>query len=201
MKLYFSKGACSLAVRIILNELNIPCQYESVNLKTKETASGADFYKINPKGAVPTLQLDDNTVLTENTAIQFYLAESKEAEQLLPAMGILRYRVMEWLNFIATDLHKGCGPFFNPKISDQAKDEIFRPILVTKLKIAEQQLSKNKFITGDHFTLPDAYLFIILSWLPAVKIDINQFPHLANYFNTLKQRESVIKSLKEEGLV
>src|SRR5438105_3577122 len=121
MKLYFSKGACSLAVRIILNELNIPCEYEAVNLKTKKTVDDADFYKINPKGAVPVLQLDDGTILTENAAIHQYLADFKKADQLFPLTGIQRYRVIEWLNFVATDLHKGCGVFFSSMIPDEVK--------------------------------------------------------------------------------
>ncbi len=200
MKLYFSKGACSLAVRIILNELHIPCEYESVNLKTKETVNGADFFKINPKGAVPVLQLDDKTILTENVAIQQYLADSKKADALLPSMGVQRYHVIEWLSFVATELHKGCAPFFHPGIPAQVKDDIFRPALINKLKFVDQQLAKTSYLTGDHFSVADAYLFVILSWLPATQIDIKQFPHVEKYFEMLKQRESVVKSLKEEGL-
>lgn len=202
MKLYFSRGACSLAVRIVLNELHIPCEYEAVNLRTKQTESGEDFYKINPKGAVPALQLDDKSVLTENAAIQQYLADFKKADQLLPPVGHMqRYHVIEWLNFVATDLHKGFGPFFNSAIPDAVKDEVFRPTLINKLKFVEQQLSKNKFLAGDHFTLPDAYLCVILNWLPSAQVDIKKFPTLSNYFDTLKQRESVMKSFKEENLI
>lgn len=201
MKLYFSKGACSLAVRITLNELNIPCEYEAVDLKTKKTASGEDFLTLNPKGSVPILELNDKTILTENAAIQQYLADSKKADQLLPPVGhIQRYHVIEWLNYVATDLHKGAGIFFSTAIPDSLKDDFFRPMLVNKLKIAEQQLAKNTFIAGDHFTIPDSYLFVILSWLPYAKIEIKDFPHLSTYFDRLKQRDSVIKSLKEEGL-
>lgn len=202
MKLYFSKGACSLAVRITLNELGITCGYESVNLKTKKTASGDDFLKINPKGAVPALQLDDLSVLTENAAIQQYLADSKNADKIFPPVGHMhRYHVIEWLNYVATDLHKGCGIFFSTAIPDQLKDDFFRPMLVNKLNFVEQQLTKNAYIAGDEFTLPDSYLFVILSWLPFAKINITDFPHTAKYFDMLKQRESVMKSLKEEGLM
>jgi len=202
MKLYFSKGACSLAVRIIINELGIPCEYESVDLKTKKTANGADFFKINPKGAVPVLEMDDKTILTENSAIQQYLADSKKADQLLPSVGNKqRYHVIEWLNFVATDLHKGCGVFFSTAIPDPIKNDVFRPALISKLKIADQQLAKTSYLSGNQFSLPDAYCFVILTWLPAAKIDFKDFPHIAKYFETLKQRGSVMKSLKEEGLV
>src|SRR5688572_12009519 len=113
MKLYYSKGACSLAVRIILHEIGAACEFEAVDLATKKTETGMDFLKINPKGAVPTLILDDKAILTENAVIQQYLAEKYHATQLLPPLGDMkRYRVLEWLNFISTDLHKSCGPLF-----------------------------------------------------------------------------------------
>jgi glutathione S-transferase len=145
--------------------------------------------------------MDDKSVLTENAAIQQYLADSKKADQLLPPVGNMqRYRVIEWLNFVATELHKGAGVFFHPAVTDAMKDEIFRPILVNKFKFVEEQLGKNAYISGDHFTLPDSYLFVILTWLPATKINIKDFPNTAKYFETLKQRASVMKSLKEEGL-
>ena len=202
MKLYFSKGACSLAIRITINELGIPCEYESVNLKTKETANGADFLKINPKGSVPVLQLNDNTFLTEGAAIQQYLADSNKADQLLPPVGnIQRYHVIEWLTFIATELHKGCGVFFSSAISDQIKNDVFRPMLINKLKLVEQQLAKSSFISGNQFSLADSYLFVILNWLQFASIDIKDFPHTAKYFATLAQRPSVMKSLKEEGFM
>jgi len=202
MKLYYSKGACSLVVRIALHEMKIPCEYESVNLRTKKTETDADFYKINPKGAVPALQLESGEILTENAAIQQYLADTFKAEQLLPPVSdIKRYRVLEWLNFIATDLHKGCSPFFNPMLSDQVKEEIFLPILKNKFHYVEQHLAKHKYLLGDQFTLPDCYLFVMLSWMPGVKLNITNFPALSQYFETLKKRESVTKSLKEEGLL
>src|SRR5437870_2266196 len=113
MKLYYSKGACSLAVRILINELNISCKYEAVNLKTKETETGKNFYEINPKGAVPTLILENNNVLTENAVIHQYLADQQKAHHLLPNLNdFKRYQVLEWLNFIATELHKGFSPLF-----------------------------------------------------------------------------------------
>ncbi len=200
MKLYFSKGACSLAVRILVNELQIPCEYEMVNLKTKKTESGADYYQINPKGAVPALQLDNQSVLTENAAIQIYLAETHHAEKLLPALGNNRYRVLEWLTFVATDMHKGCSPFFNSMVPDDIKEKVFQPIMKNKFNYLEQHLAKNKYLVGDHLTLPDIYLFVILTWMPGLKLDLAQYPTLTRYFQQIKTHDSVSKSLKEEGL-
>ncbi|MEO8402363.1 MAG: glutathione transferase GstA [Gammaproteobacteria bacterium] len=201
MKLYYSKGACSLAVRIVINELGIPCEYEAVNLQTKKTAEGADFYQINPKGAVPVLQLDTKEIFTENAAIQQYLADTHKAQHVLPPIGNMqRYHVLEWLNFVATDLHKGCSPLFNPNIPEQIKEDIFRKILRSKLSYVEKNLTK-KYICGDEFTLVDGYLFVILNWMPGLKIDLAEFPMLTSYFARMKTHPSVAKSLKEEGIV
>src|SRR5690349_19217638 len=122
MKLYYSKGACSLAVRIIINEIGLQSEYEAVDLKTKKTATGQDFLKINPKGSVPVIQTDEKQILTENAVIQQYLADTNKATQLLPALGNFeRYRVLEWLNFISTELHKGFSPLFNPNVPNELK--------------------------------------------------------------------------------
>src|ERR1700733_14368076 len=113
MKLYYSKGACSFVSRIIINELGQTCEYISVDLKTHKIGSGLDYYQINPKGGVPVLEMNSGEILTENAVILQYLAESANNTVLLPKSGDLnRYRVLEWLNFVATDLHKGIGILF-----------------------------------------------------------------------------------------
>ncbi len=202
MKLYYSKGACSLAVRIVIHEIGLPCEFESVNLKTKQTETGADFLKINPKGAVPVLIISQNEILTENAAIQQYLADQNNATSLLPAVGqVKRYKVLEWLNFVSTELHKGCGPLFNPNISQEMKNDLFKPQLKNKLDYVEKHLKNNKWLMGDEFTLPDGYLFVIVTWLPKFSFDMNEFPNLSRYANEIKQRKSVRVSLQEEGMV
>ena len=201
MKLYYSKGACSLAVRIVIHELGLPSEYESVNLKTKVTESGANFLEINPKGAVPTLVTDNKTVMTENAVIQQYLAETNKNHTLLPPVGDpKRYKVLEWLNFISTDIHNGFGAFFNPAISDELKASLFLPMLKRKFAIANQALANQNFLMGDTFTLPDSYLFVMILWTFGMKIDIQEFPNLIRYFEALKKRPSVAASLAEEGL-
>ncbi len=200
MKLYYANGACSLAVRIIINEIGLQPEFEAVDLKTKRTATGHDFLQINPKGSVPVIITDENEILTENSVIQQYLADTHNATQLLPALGdFKRYRVLEWLNYISTELHKGCGPLFHPAIPLELKNDLFKPALKSKLLYVEKNL-KNKFLLGDHFTLADSYLFVILSWLPHFKIDINEWPKLSRYFTELKQRPTIKKSLQEEGI-
>lgn len=201
MKLYYTKGACSLVVRIIINELGLQSNYESVDLKTKRTASGRDFLMINPKGAVPVLQTDDDEILTENAAILQYLADKQHVTPLLPAMGdFKRYRVIEWLNYIASDVHKSFGGMFNPTIPQATKESIFVPLIETKLSYVDQHLQANHYLLGQSFTLPDAYLFVMLSWAYSLKFDMNQWPALTRYFDELKERKSIQKSLIEEGL-
>lgn len=201
MKLYYSKGACSLAIRILLNEMGIPSDYEAVDLATKKTAEGQDFLTINPKGAVPTLRLENGEILTENAVIMQYLADHYEARNLLPPVGEWqRYRVLEWLNYITTELHKGFSPLFNPKITLQMQKEIFIPVLMRKFQYLDQHLKDRSYIMGTHFTLPDAYLFVILRWAVGKKLDLKNLTTLYAYFEQLKSRKSIAESLKQEAL-
>ena len=183
MRLYYSPGACSLAVRIVIHELGLKCHYERVDLKTKLTEKGADFFKINPKGAVPALQLESGEIITENPVTQQYLLDAHPNYRILPPVGNMkRYRILEWLNFVSMDLHRSCSPLFNPKISDGLKETIFRPALKTKLLIVNAHLAGNIFLLGDDFTLPDAYLFVVLRWLPKLGFDFSELPHLKKNF-------------------
>lgn len=202
MKLFYSKGSCSLAVRILINEIGIHCDYEAVNLSTKVTENGCDFLSINTKGSVPALLLDNGQLITENVVIQQYLADTYEAYNLLPSLGeLLRYRVLEWLNFITSDLHKSFSPLFNSKVPQNLKDEIFKPLLVKKLDFINKHLEKNSYLLGEEYMLPDGYLFVILTWLARVGVDISGLPSLVAYKKRILARESVQRSLKEEKLI
>jgi glutathione S-transferase len=201
MKLYYASSVCSLAVRIIMHELNLLCDYEAVDLKFKKTETGADFLKINPKGAVPALQLNDHTILTENVVILQYLVDNHAAMHLLPPVrDMKRYRTLEWLNFVSTDLHRYCAPLFWSRFSAEIKQQVFIPILNQKLTIVEQHLQDNMFLMGDQFTIADSYLFVILIWLAKLKTDMSPWPNLSRYFYNVKQRASVQQALEEEGL-
>lgn len=202
MKLYYSRGACSLAVRIVINEIGIPCEYESVDLKTKKTETGADFLGINPKGAVPTLMIDNSHMLTENLVIQQYLADKYHAYTLLPQLGeFRRYKVLEWLNYVSTELHKGFGPFFNPKIPQEIKEEVVLPMLRSKFQFINTQLDKTTFLVDTQFTLPDGYLFVVLTWAKHFKIDLSEYQNITRYIEMLTKREAIQKSLQEEGIL
>lgn len=201
MKLYYSKGACSLAVRIILNETELDAEFEAVNLKTKVTETNINFLTINPKGSVPVLEIKPNKILTENVVILQYLCDISNATELLPPVGDMkRYRVLEWLNYITSELHKSIGILFNPVISEDLKEQIFIPLVKTKLDYINNQLANSSYLLGEEFTLPDAYLFVVLRWTHTLQIDLKGWAHLTKFFNKAHTRESVQTALKTEGI-
>lgn len=201
MKLYYSPGACSLASNIALHEAGLSFDLAKVDLRAKKLGDGKDYFDINPKGAVPALGLDDGEVLTENAAVLQYIADQAPASGLLPQLGdFRRYRVIEWLNYVATELHKGFGPLWNPTSTPEAK-EATREILGKKFDYVQGQLGSGPYLMGDAFTLPDAYLFVILSWTKIHQIDVSRWPGLGAYVERVQQRPAVEAAMRAEGLV
>lgn len=204
MKLYYFNGATSLLVRIVIHELGLPCEYERVDLMAgKVTESGVDFLSINPKGMVPALSIDGQGVLTESAVICQYLINQKQVTHLLPKPEDFKYyRALEWVNFMAVDLHKLITyTLLNSKIPDALKADVFIPIIKAKFSILNQALAKNKYLMGDQFTLPDAYLFLMLFWAEYFKVDLSEYLNLVRYFSELKKRKSIVDSLTEEKFI
>jgi glutathione S-transferase len=201
MKLYYSPGACSLSPHIVLREAGLSFDIEKVDLRSKKTESGNDFNAINPKGMVPTLQLDDGSILTEGPAIVQYLADKAPQSKLAPANGTLeRYRLQELLNFISTELHKGFTPLFNPAYPEDAK-KIVVENLAKRFDHLNAYLEKGPYLTGEQFTVADAYLFTVLGWTAYVKIDLGKWPVLKAYHERVAGRANVQAALKAEGLL
>lgn len=201
MKLYFSPGACSLSPHIVLLEAGVEFKLERVDLRGKQTESGADFLAINPKGYVPALELKDGTVLTEGPAIVQFIADLAPDRQLAPAHGTLeRYQLMSWLNFISAELHKNFGPLFRPNASEDMK-EAARASLNTRLAWAAAQLADRDYLMGSQFTVADAYLFTVLGWADFVKFDLSGWPVLAAYQQRVAARPAVQQAMREEGLI
>lgn len=202
MKLFYSKASCSLAIRILVNELNLTCEFEAVDLRSKKTAADVDYFTINPKGSVPALLTNENEVLTENAVIHQYLADTQQAHHLLPPIGdFKRYRVLEWLNYVTTEMHKGIGILFNPMLSNDEKENVLKPLIKNKLNYLDRHFAQHKFLLGEAYTLPDGYLFVTLNWLKNFNLDIKEWTNLARYFDELKTRPAIEKSLQEEGLI
>ncbi len=201
MKLYYTRGACSQVPHIILHEAGLPHDSANVDLRAKKLDDGSDYFRINPKGAVPALELDDGQVLTENAVILQYIADHAGAFELLPQPGDMRrYRVLEWLNFVATELHKSFSPLFNPATSEESKQQA-RDLIAKKLDFVEQRIGDGPYLMGEQFTLPDAYLFVMLGWLGMNKVDLNRWPNLAAFRERVSKRESVREVLEFEGLL
>lgn len=200
MKLYYSPGACSLSPHIVLNEGGFTYDTERVDLASGKTETGADYRAVNPNGYVPALLLDDGQVLTEGPAIVQYLADRVPEKRLAPPAGTIeRYRLMEWLNFISTELHKGFGALFNPQAPEEWKTAV-KAQLAQRIGHVSQRLEGKTYIMGDDFTVADAYLFTVLGWSQYVGLDLSPWPMLAAYLGRVAARPAVQAALKAEGL-
>jgi len=201
MKLYYSPGACSLSPHIVAREAGIEIRLEKVDTKTKQTDSGRDFLEINPKGYVPVLELDNGEVLTEGTAIVQYLADQKPEAKLAPANGTFaRARLQETLGYISTELHKSYTPLFNPATPDEVKQER-KNYLRKRYTLIEQTLAQQPMLSGDTFTVADAYLFAVTNWAPHVGLDLSEFNALNAFQQRVAARPSVQAALEAEGLI
>lgn len=201
MKLYYKSGACSLAPHIVLLEADLPFTLESVNLATKTTESGLDYTTINSKGSVPALQLAEGQLLTEGPAIVQYIADQKPESGLAPRAGSFeRYKLMELLNFITSEIHKSYSPLFNPVASADWKAAA-QANLQKKFKWLTDYLGQKTFLMGEAFTIADAYLFTVLSWSPRVGVDLAGHPSLSAYLARVAARPKVQAALKAEGLL
>ena len=188
MKLYYAPGACSLAPHIVLRELGKKFDLEKVDLGTKKTESGKDFNKINGKSYVPTLEYKKGEVLTEVSTIIQFLADKAKATKLLPKAGTMnRFRAMENLNFISTELHKGLGGLFNKEMPAEGR-KIILDRVSKRLDWLNGVLGKNKFISGKSFTVADAYAFTILNWGAWVGVDMKQWKNIAAYQTRIAAR-------------
>ena len=201
MKLYYSPGACSMAVHIVANEAGHRLDLIKVDIPNKKTESGDDFWKINPKGYVPALALDDGEVLTEVGVICQYLADLKPESGLVPKFGNMdRYRQMEALNFTSAEVHKQIGALFNPKLTPEMK-EVQKGVIAHRLNALEKLLDGKQYIMGNQFSAADAYLFTTLNWTNIVKFDVSPWPNITAFMARVGARPKVQETLKAEGLV
>jgi glutathione S-transferase len=200
MKLYYAPAACSLAPHIALSEAGLAHELVRVDLRTHTLPDGSDFSAVSPNGYVPVLELDDGTRLTEAAVILQYIADRKPGT-LAPAFGSLeRYRLMERLNFIATELHKGFGPLWKPN-TPEAYKAIVVENLGKRFDFVEGILAKQPFFAGDAFTIADAYLFTILSWSKHLKVDLSRWQSITRYLERVAARPKVQDALRAEHLL
>lgn len=201
MKLYFSPGACSMAPHIVLLEAGFSYELEKVDLAQGRTAAGEDYAKVNPKGYVPALRLDDGQILTEVPVVVQYLADLKPESGLAPRAGTLeRYRLMEWLNFVSSEVHKQFGPLFRPEISADWKENQLN-LLAKRFTYLDGHLNGRPYLMDSAFTAADAYLFTVLNWHRRLEVDLRKWPQLENYLVRVADRPAVKAAMKEEGLI
>lgn len=201
MKLYFSPGACSLSPHIVAQEAGLNCEIILASTKSHKLQDGTDFYSINPLGYVPFLVLDDGQTLREGPVIVQYLADQVPEKKLIPAVGTMdRYRVLEWLNFIGTELHKSFGPLFKPGTPEDYKPAV-RQALRGRFEWVEQQLAGKDYLMGSQFTVADAYLFTVTGWGKFVGLDLSDLPQLQAYVARVGSRPAVQAALRAEGLL
>ena len=200
MKLYFSSGACSLSPHIALREAGVKFELVPAALKTHTLADGSDYYAINPKGQVPLLELDDGERLSEGPAILQYIADHAPASGLAPVAGTMaRYRLVEWLNFITSELHKGFSPLFDASMPAQAK-ATFSAKLKERLGYVDRQLEGRDYLMGERFCVADGYLFTVTNWATYVGLDISDLKNLAAYRARVAARPAVKEAMQAEGM-
>ncbi|HTP39861.1 MAG TPA: glutathione transferase GstA [Steroidobacteraceae bacterium] len=201
MKLYYSPGSCSLAAHIVLEEAGLKYDIERVNTKDHVTETGADYFKVNPNGYVPALQLDDGAVLHENSALLPWIAQQSKGAKLIPADGTMEnYRVREWLGFLSSELHKNYSPLFRGNLTEElVKFQL--ELIARRLGSVEQALQGRSYLTGEAFTPADAYLFVILRWSPRVNVALEGFPNLQAFQARVGARPAVVAAMKAQGLI
>jgi glutathione S-transferase len=199
MKLYYSPGACSQAPHILLHEIGLAHDAARVDLKTKMVEDGRSYLQVNPKGSVPALELDNGEVLTENAVVLQYLGD-RAGSDVLPALGSFRrYRVLEMVNFITTELHKSFSPLFNRDAGDEIK-RFFREQLRRKLDYVDDKIGQGLFALGETLTIADPYLFVMTRWTDAM-LGLDNWRNLAAFRERMLERPSVRHVLRFEGLL
>jgi len=202
MKLYFSPGACSLVPHIVLRELGLNALLVRVDLRTKQAKDGSNFLAINSKGYVPALQLDDGTVLTEAAIMVQYLADKHPESKLAPTIGTPeRYHLQELLHFVATELHKGASPIYNPKANDEFKQSLMDRLKL-RLGVLENELGNKTFLMGEQYTVVDPYAYYTLrNWQRLSKTDLSDFPGLKRYYVRLEACPVIQAAIEAETKV
>jgi glutathione S-transferase len=201
MKLYYSPGACSLSPHIALLEAGLPYDLVKVDVRAKKLENGDDFLKVNPKGQVPVLQLDNGEFVTEGPVIVQMIADQASAKNLAPARDSAeRYKLLEWLNFITTELHKNFSPLFQPVIPDEVKS-FFKERIMGKFKYADSKLAGQDYLMGKQFTVADGYLFVMLKWAERTGLDVSALTNLTAFKDRVAARPKVQEALTREGLL
>lgn len=200
MKLYYSPGACSLAVHIALCEVNAEFHLERVHLPQKRLDDGSDYLQISPQGYVPVLEFLDGSRHTETAALLQWVAERETNLRLIGGIGSdRRMAVLRWLNFVATELHKAFSPWLWQADISTSTQDLVRAKLKDRFAEMETVLSRREFL-ADHFSVADAYAFTVLNWATYLRLPMDDYPAIRTYLKRIAQRPAVTKAMRQEGL-
>lgn len=199
IKLYYSPGACSLSPHIVANEAGISIELMKVDLKNHTLANGDDYYKINPKGYVPALEINEGEILTEVPTIVLYLGDQESEDKVIPAT-MERYRLQEMLGYINSEIHKTYSSLFNPNIRPETAIER-KEYLKKRYQYLENILKGKEFLLGENFSAADAYLFTVTNWAEKMGIDLSGCPSIIAFQKRIGARPAVLRAMQEEGLI
>ncbi|HMS21676.1 glutathione binding-like protein [uncultured Sphingorhabdus sp.] len=200
MQLYFAPLSCSMATRITLYELGLEAEFHQVGLMNKQlVADGSDYLAINPKGQVPALRTDDGDILTEGPAILQYVADLDPDHRMAPAAGTIgRAKLHQWLNYIATEIHKAVFYFmFNPASPPEAKAFARDKLLPARYDFLSRHMEGRDYLL-DQFSVADAYLATSLNWAAPAGVDLAQWPVLKAWHERILTRPAVARAFAEE---
>jgi glutathione S-transferase len=204
--LYTMPGSCSLAPHITLQELGLPHQVKILK-RGGTTELWQELKDKNGMGSVPVIITDEGYTLTEGAAIQQYLLSKKPGNTMFAESGEARFRGFEWMNFIASGLHKSFTPLFGAGLfsADESAHagihQAARKNLHHVLQVTDSRFSSGEFAMGSQFTIVDTYLFVVLSWCKRVEVDLAQFPKLSSFVERTSKRPAVVAAMKAEGLI
>lgn len=196
MKLYYLPGSCAMASHIVLNEIGAPATFARVDRETRTTEDGENYYDVNPRGYVPALKLDDGSVLLENAAILPYAGDLAPDAGWMPQAGVERYRALEWVGFVNSELHGSYRPFF----LGLSEKEPFLKRLMSRYGVVDETLGRAPFLMGDKPTVGDAYLYVVTRWAGRLQIDLSAFANVTAFMQRMGERPAVKKTIQEEGL-
>lgn len=201
VKLYYSPGACSLAVHIALREVGVSFDRVAVDLAKHTTEDGADYLAISPRGYVPLLEFDDGSRHTEAGALLQYVADLDPAQALIGApASSRRIAVIEWLTFVGTELHKVFSPWLWHKETADSTRRAVKDKLAARFTELDALLSRHDFLAGA-FSVADAYAFTIVNWANLLALPLTPYPHLKAYLARVAARPAVRDALRAEGLL
>ena len=202
MKLFYAPGSSSLLPHIVLHEAELPFEPVRIDEHTKVISGGGDYRNVNPLGYVPALLLDDGALLTEGAAIVQYIADLVPAKKLAPPNGTIeRVKLQAWLNFFASELHKGgFSPLFYKGMPEEGRD-VFRARLTARFTHLDEHLSSYEYLMGRDYSVADAHFFVVSNWASWVNFDLSPYGSVLAHRERIGFRPAVVAALKTEGLV